>query len=155
MPALYSITLSGTSSNQVAQERNRTEAMIEQTLVLLADIERRYEHERSIIEGVLHPQPWKDWRLEQLAYRHACERQLLVQQLCALHYCRTIAAIGSCLSGGEAMLAAAPMIALSGPMFAAHPENKGAHYPVRQTSMSVEEMPERSWESSKRAGTDV
>lgn len=68
--------------------------MIERELALLADLERRYEHERSVIEGALHPQPWKDWRLEQLSYRYNRERQPLVQRLCALHHSRTMAAIG-------------------------------------------------------------
>jgi hypothetical protein len=108
MPALHRIVLSRASADPVTRESLQTEAMIERTLALLADIERRYEHERSIIEGALHPQPWKDWRLEQLACRHARERQPLIQRLCALHHRRTIAAIGSLLVGDGMGLSHSP-----------------------------------------------
>ena len=94
MPALHKTTSPRVVSNPPAQESAQIEVMIEQTLALLADIERRYEHERSIIEEALHPQPWKDWRFEQLAIRHARERQLMIQRLCSLHQQRTTAALG-------------------------------------------------------------
>jgi hypothetical protein len=61
------------------------ELAMERTLSHLADVDRRYEHERGAIEGALHPQPWKDWRLGQLDQRHQKERQPLVQLLCLLH----------------------------------------------------------------------
>ena len=61
------------------------EESVERTLVLLAEVERRYACERSVIEGAMHPRPWKDWRLEQLAKRHADERQPLVELLSLLH----------------------------------------------------------------------
>ncbi len=94
MTTLHRIAPSRTSADPAVQESTQAEAMIERALALLADLERRYEQERSIIEGALHPQPWKDWRLEQLSYRYNRERQPLVQRLCALHHSRTMATIG-------------------------------------------------------------
>jgi len=92
MPALQSVTSSPMPAARAHLDHRRTEALIEHALVLLAEVERRYESERSIIEGALHPQPWKDWRLEQLEYRRLYERQPIVQQLCILHHRRTTAA---------------------------------------------------------------
>ena len=61
--------------------RTRIEISIERVLSQLADVDRRYENERGVIEGALHPRPWKEWRLEQLEHRHRMEHQPLVQLL--------------------------------------------------------------------------
>jgi hypothetical protein len=58
------------------------EADIERALAHLADLDRRYDQQRGIIDGALHPQAWKDWRLIQLDERHRRERRPLIQFLC-------------------------------------------------------------------------
>jgi hypothetical protein len=67
---------------------------MERTLAQLADVDRRYDYERSMVDGALHPQCWKSWRLEQLQKRHGEERQPLIHLLCSLYQqlaARTIA----------------------------------------------------------------
>lgn len=85
MSTLHVIGGSGLRYVRPVAEVTDLEDSIERTLFLLADLERRYERERSVIEGAMHPRPWKDWRLEQLAKRQASERQPLVELLSLLH----------------------------------------------------------------------
>ena len=85
MSTLHVIGGSGLRYVRPVADVGEVEESIERTLFLLTDIDRRYEQERSIIEGAKHPQAWKDWRLEQLARRHAGERQPLVELLALLH----------------------------------------------------------------------
>ncbi len=65
--------------------RTELERAMERTLAQLAEVDRRYDHERRVIEGALHPECWKSWSLEQLQLRHREERQPLTQLLCSLH----------------------------------------------------------------------
>lgn len=83
--------------------RAELETTMERTLAQLADVDRQYENERDVIEGALHPRPWKEWRLEQLEQRHQAERQPLVQFLCLLQQQLVsrdmkVAKIGGCTS---------------------------------------------------------
>jgi hypothetical protein len=115
-----------------SREHNRIDALIEHALVLLADVERRYECDKSIIEGVLHPQPWKDWRLEQLEYRRFCERQPIVQQLCLLHHRRTMAAINFTFTDGNSGSPHSPPSATSTSERATYHERLATDHHVRQ-----------------------
>ncbi|MFC4174763.1 hypothetical protein ACFOYU_22365 [Microvirga sp. GCM10011540] len=65
---------------------NAYEEALDRALLALREIERRYDWEKAAIEETLHPQPWKDWRLEQLSKRRRREREPLVQLVCSLHH---------------------------------------------------------------------
>ena len=65
--------------------RSDLEENITRALALLEDIEQRYEWQRSAIETALHPQVWKDWKLNQLDHWRQAQRGPTVQILTALY----------------------------------------------------------------------
>ncbi len=71
--------------SEPVQNEEDLRAAVDRTLSLISAIDMRFDQEQAAIEATMHPRPWKDWRLDQLAVRHSRERQPLVYLLCMLY----------------------------------------------------------------------